>query len=230
MLTGKGMTYRNPAGEGGDRRMPAHKSIRAPLWLTLVAALVAAIVMAFFVFVQRGEATKVANEHSYEPKIIGGRAVANRKYSFVAALLNTNKGHKAFQQQFCGGSLIDRDSVLTAAHCVTGTSDFPAPPRSLRITVGRTVLNSDQGQKRRVSRNFIHPPYNGDTVTTYDAAGLNLSSPVSGIAPVKLATAAQDYREEPGRKATVAGWGSTSALPPGSFPDRMREVQVPIVS
>src|ERR671911_456376 len=59
---GKGITYRNPAEEGGDRRMPAHKSIRGPLWLTLVAALVAAIVMLFFVFVQRGEATQVANE------------------------------------------------------------------------------------------------------------------------------------------------------------------------
>ena len=108
--------------------------------MTLVAALVATMVVAaFFVFVQSGEATQVANEHSYEPKIIGGRAVANRKYSFVAALLNTNKGHKAFQQQFCGGSLIDRDSVLTAAHCVSGTRGLPVAPGPLRITVGRTT-------------------------------------------------------------------------------------------
>jgi hypothetical protein len=105
--------------------MQAHKSIRGPLWLTLVAALVAAIVMSFFVFGQKGEATKVANEHSYEPKIIGGRAVANRKYSFVAALLNTNKGHKAFQQQFCGGSLIDRDSCLLRL----GLYASPSPER-----------------------------------------------------------------------------------------------------
>jgi secreted trypsin-like serine protease len=207
--------------------MPAHKSIRGTLWLTLVAALVAAMVAAFFVFVQSGEAIQVADEHSYEPKIIGGTEVPNGEYSFVAALLNTNEGPTAFQQQFCGGSLIDRDSVLTAAHCVTGTRSLPVPPRPLRITVGRKVLNSNQGQKRRVSRILIHPRYNGDT---YDAAVLKLSSPVSGIAPVKLATAAQDYLEKPGRKATVAGWGSTSVLPPGSFPDRMRKVQVPIVS
>ena len=216
--------------------MQAHTSIRGPLWLTLVAALVAAIVMSFFVFVQRGEATQVANEHSYEPKIIGGRAVANRKYSFVAALLNTNKGHKAFQQQFCGGSLIDRDSVLTAAHCVTGTRGLPVAPGPLRITVGRTVLNSDQGQKRRVSRIFIHPRYNGDTVT-YDAAVLKLSSSVSGIAPIKLATLSQNYLERPGRNATVAGWGSTTARPAcrpsfvsPEFSYRMRNAQVPIVS
>jgi secreted trypsin-like serine protease len=127
--------------------MPARKSIRGPLWLTLGAALVAAMVVAaFFVFVQSAEATQVADERSYEPKIIGGTAVPNGKYSFVAALLNTNKGPTAFQQHVCGGSLIDRDSVLTAAHCVTGTRGLPVAPGPLRITVDRTVLNSDQAR------------------------------------------------------------------------------------
>jgi len=206
------------------------------LWLTLVAALVAAIVMLFFVFVQRGEATQVANEHSYEPKIISGTAVPNGKYSFVAALLNTANGRAPFQQRFCGGSLIDQDSVLTAAHCVTGPSGIPVLPRPLRITVGRTVLNSDQGQKSWVSRIFVHPRYNGDTLT-YDAAVLKLSSPVSGIAPIKLPSSKQNYLEKSGRKATVAGWGSTTArracLPTFASPayqDRMRQAQVPIVS
>jgi secreted trypsin-like serine protease len=216
--------------------MRAHKSVREPLWLTVVAALVAAIVMSFFVFVQRGEATQVANEHSYEPKIIGGTAVANGKYSFVAALLNTANSHTPSNQQFCGGSLIDQDSVLTAAHCVTGRRGIPVLPRPLRITVGRTVLNSDQGQKSWVLRIFIHPRYNGDTLT-YNAAVLKLSSPVSGIAPIKLATADQNYLEKSGRKAMVAGWGSTTArracLPTFASPakqDRMRQAQVPIVS
>jgi secreted trypsin-like serine protease len=203
--------------------------------LTLLAALVAAIVI-FFVFVQRGEATQVANEHSYEPKIISGTAVPNGKYSFVAALLNTSYGRAPFYQQFCGGSLIDQDSVLTAAHCVTGFGDLPVLPRPLRITVGRTVLNSDQGQKSWVSRIFVHPRYNGDTLT-YDAAVLKLSSPVSGIAPIKLPNSKQNYLEKSGRKAMVAGWGSTTArracLPTFASPakqDRMRQAQVPIVS
>jgi secreted trypsin-like serine protease len=216
--------------------MPAHKSIRSPLWVTLVAALVAAIGMYFFVFVQRGEATQVANEHSYEPKIISGTAVPNGKYSFVAALLNTGYGRAPMQQQFCGASLIDRNSVLTAAHCVTGPRGFPVPARPLRITVGRTVLNSNQGQKSWVSNISIHPRYNVDTLN-YDAAVLKLSSPVSGIAPIKLASSKQNYLEKSGRKAMVAGWGSTTArracLPTFASPayqDRMRQAQVPIVS
>jgi secreted trypsin-like serine protease len=216
--------------------MPAHKSIRGPLWLTLVAALVAAIVMLFFVFVQRGEATQVANEHSYEPKIISGTAVPNGKYSFVAALLNTANGRAPFQQQFCGGSLIDQDSVLTAAHCVTGPGGLPVLPRPLRITVGRTVLNSNQGQKSWVSRIFVHPRWDPQT-SKYDAAVLKLSSPVSGIAPIKLPSSKQNYLEKPGRKAMVAGWGSTTArracwptFASPAYQDRMRQAQVPIVS
>jgi secreted trypsin-like serine protease len=188
------------------------------------------------VFVQRGEAAQVANEHSYEPRIISGTAVPNGKYSFVTALLNTAYGPAPFQQQFCGGSLIDQDSVLTAAHCVTGPRGLPVLPRPLRITIGRTVLNSDQGQKSWVSRIFIHPRYNGHTLT-YDAAVLKLSSPVSGIAPIKLASSKQNYLEKSGRKAMVAGWGSTTArracLPTFASPayqDRMRQAQVPIVS
>jgi len=205
--------------------------------LTLVAALVAAIiVVSFLVFVQSGEATQVANEHSYEPKIIDGTTVANGKYSFVAALLNTGYAQTPYNQQICGGSLIDRDSVLTAAHCVTGTRGFPVLTRPLRITVGRTVLNSDQGQKSWVSRIYIHPRYNGKTMI-YDAAVLKLSSPVSGIAPIKLATSSQNYLEKSGRKATVAGWGSMTAQPACRpsfaspvYPNRMRQAQVPIVS
>ena len=40
------------------------------------------------------------------------------KYKFTAALLNTNWGSTEFKQQFCGGTLIDNNSVLTSAGCV----------------------------------------------------------------------------------------------------------------
>jgi secreted trypsin-like serine protease len=58
---------------------------------------------------------------------------------------------------------------------------------------------------------------------------------VSGIVPIKLATSNQDFLETPGANATVAGWGNTIAQPAGgsagsSFPNRMREAQVPLVS
>lgn len=195
------------------------------LWVVLAAALVVALV-SLFALVQGGESARASDEQS---KIIGGTAVPDGKYRFVAAVLDTRNGNTTFQQQFCGGTLIDRDSVLTAAHCVKGE-----PARPLRVVVGRTVLDSKQGQLRRVGRISIHPRYNGRT-SVYDAAVLKLSSPVSGITPIKLATSGQNSLEAAGRSATVAGWGNTISQPVGgdngsNYPQRMREAPVPLVS
>jgi secreted trypsin-like serine protease len=145
------------------------------------------------------------------------------------------------QDRWCGGTLIDKNSVLTAAHCLSAPTFSPEDEPNLRVVVGRTVLPSSQGQMRDVKRIFVHPAYRGMGGTrpnqSYDAAVLELSRPVSGIAPIKLATSNQNYLERTGRDATVAGWGSTIARPAckpsnvsPTYPNRMREAQVPIVS
>ena len=209
--------------------MATRKLDQRSVRVTLLTALVAATA-SLLVFLQSGEPARAADGATYDPKIIGGTAVPDGKYKFVAALRNTRYGSTPYQQQFCGGTLIDRDSVLTAAHCVYGE---PASP--LRVTVGRTVLDSNQGQTRSVSRIFIHQFYEPSSDDAYDAAVLKLNKPVSGIATIRLATTNQNLLETAGRNATVAGWGNTIAQPPGgsdgsSFPYRMREAQVPIVS
>jgi secreted trypsin-like serine protease len=209
--------------------MGVRKLSRGSTWLSLLAAVVATLLF-LFVFQQSAEPARAADEGSTSTKVIGGTAVPDGKYKFLVALRNTNYGSTAYQQQFCGGTLIDRDSVLTAAHCVYGESASP-----LRVTVGRTVLDSNQGQTRSVSRIYIHRLYAPHLDDAYDAAVLKLNKPVSGIAPIKIARSSQDFLETPGRNATVAGWGNTIAQPVGgdagsSFPERMREAQVPIVS
>jgi secreted trypsin-like serine protease len=213
--------------------MSVDKVIRDPLWATLVGALVAAIVMSFFVLVQSGEAAQVADEQPYEPKIVGGTAVPNGKYPFIAALLDTRRpGTTPFDQQFCGGTLIDKNSVLTAGHCVDDDLEAPgvqlSPTAPLRVTVGRTVLNSKQGQVRRVSRIVVHPDLRPNRSGAYDVAVLKLIGSVSGIQPIKLATEKQNNLETPGRKLTVAGWGLTGFN--GTYPNRLRQAQVPVVS
>ena len=171
-----------------------------------------------------------AADGGFQPQIVGGTPVPNGDYPFVASLGDVRYGATAYRRLFCGASLIDRNSVLTAAHCVKGT-----PKRPLRAVVGRTVLSSGQGQTRRVARIFVHPRFHGFTSQTYDAAVLTLNNPVRGIAPIKLAGAAQDPLERPGRLAQIAGWGNTVKQPPrgnngGDYPDRMRAARVPVVS
>lgn len=136
------------------------------------------------------------------------------KYPFMAVLsVQDTDG-----SYLCGGTLIDPDSVLTTAHCVTDAD-------RVNLAVGRTVRSqTDQGEVRSATRWFIPARYDGSVDDRYDATVLKLNSPVTNIQPIKLATARQDGLEKPGRNLTVAGWGTTSEG--GSTSDRMREVSV----
>jgi hypothetical protein len=140
-------------------------------------------------------------------KIVGGTAVPNGKYMFQAALLAQSFGTNDFERQYCGGSLITPFEVLTAAHCVELVGDEPGqlPISDLRVVVGRTVLTSTQGQKRRVAAISIHPRW--DPVTFSSDAVVHLASPINGIRPIMLVTPGVDALERPGTLATVTGWG-----------------------
>jgi secreted trypsin-like serine protease len=166
------------------------------------------------------ELSGAANRGDFKPKIVGGTPVADGKYPFMAYLEIVGADGKTYQ---CGGSLIDPDSVLTAAHCIVDVN-----ARGVNLAVGRTVLSQNQGQIRFATTAKIHPRYNPKSSNAYDAAVLKLNRAVTGIKPIKPATASQDTLETPGRLLTVAGWGTTSEG--GNTSVRMREVSVPVVS
>ncbi|MFJ6940315.1 S1 family peptidase [Streptomyces sp. NPDC101132] len=155
--------------------------------------------------------------------IIGGKEQSDGAYPWMAALLSKGTASPV-QRQFCGGSLISPDVILTAAHCVTG-----ANAKQLEVTVGRTVLSKkSQGQLRSVRTIVSHPRYvKGDEA--FDLALLELERPVTGIVPVKLPTAGTDALLRPGAKAKVIGWGNTDT-DLTHYPDRLRGVSVPLLS
>jgi secreted trypsin-like serine protease len=167
-----------------------------------------------------------------QPQVVGGDPVPDGRYKFVAALRDITRGNSVYQQQFCGGTLIDRNSVLTAAHCLESVT---AP--QLRVTVGITSLREPrQGQSRRVESIARHPRYTTSAISfRYDAAVLTLSRPVRNIAAARIPATDANGLERPGREATIAGWGNTvkqgsGGQQPDNYPVRMQEAQVPIVS
>ncbi len=160
---------------------------------------------------------EASGQGEIQPQIVGGQPVPDDKYPFMA-VLDIQEAGGSF---LCGGTLIDPDSVLTAAHCVVDAD-------SVRLAVGRTVRSQNQGEVRFAREIFIPSRYDGSVDDRYDAAVLTLDRPVTNIQPIELATAQQDGLEKPGRNLTVAGWGTTSGG--GSTSDRMREVSVPVVS
>jgi len=198
--------------------------------LALLLAMLLALATAVPVFA--AEAPAAGDGAVLQPRIVGGKSVPDGKYKFVTALRDTTRGNSVYQQQFCGGSLIDRDSVLTAAHCVKARE---VTARQLRVSVGITSLKKpSQGQTRSVTAITRHPQYL-PTDDDYDAAVLTLSRPVTKIAPARIPSTTSDGLETPGRSATIAGWGNTEKQgpelqQPDSFPFVMQEAQVPIVS
>lgn len=160
--------------------------------------------------------------------IIGGKDVPDGKYPFMASLQYKVDGEWT---HFCGGSLIDkRGVVLTAAHCVAGFPEDELP--NLRVVVGRSALSGTSGETRTITQVSVYP--NSDT--TADVALLYLDQPVASVKAIQLVTPGTDALERPGRSVLVTGWGNTGRDPggpggePAEFPDRLREVAVPIVS
>jgi secreted trypsin-like serine protease len=200
--------------------------------LALLLAMLLALATAVPVFAAEEPAAEDGG--TVQPQVVGGDPVPNSKYEFVAALVNPTRRDSDAPKPFCGGTLIDEDSVLTAAHCV----DDRVPPR-VDVIVGRTALGSDQGQERDVTSIARHPRYVSpdDRRGSYDfdAAVLQLSSPVTGIEPVRLPATTQNAFEKAGRNLTIAGYGNTRQQSPGGpesnrYPNRMREAEVPVVS
>ncbi|MEV0438910.1 serine protease [Streptomyces spectabilis] len=162
--------------------------------------------------------------------IVGGTEVSNDAYPFMVAVLDKGPG-SVKDRQFCGGSLVAPDTVMTAAHCLVDDNRKPVKPKSIQTAVGRTVLsNSKQGQIRNVAKGgiLVHPRYLQGK-DAYDVAFIQLSKPVRGISAVKLPTQGTDSLLRPGQKATVAGWGNTDTELTHQ-PDRLRQVRVPILS
>lgn len=201
--------------------------------LTMVFAMVLGLAVAVPVF--------AADRGVYQPQVVGGTAVPDGKYPFMVSLQADKSNARPHREQYCAGSLIDRNSVLTAAHCVSFISRFTTPLtlsfRDVRIVVGGTVLNSKQGHARRIQKLSdisIHPRYNENVSGKYDAAVIKLGTPVTKSA-LPLARTGSDRLERAGRLDTIAGWGNTRAQPVSgsagtNIPDRMQEARVPLVS
>jgi secreted trypsin-like serine protease len=147
--------------------------------------------------------------------IVGGTPATIAAHPWVVYLVD------AGGFQFCGGTLIAPDEVLTAAHCAAGQS-----PDSVRVVAGREDKQSEEGAELEVVDIWIHPDFasadRGD-----DVALLTLGQKTE-LTPLPLAGPDDTALYEEGVPAEAYGWGRVSEQ--GSPSRRLLGVVLPLTS
>lgn len=157
------------------------------------------------------------NQNKLAAQITEGQLSERGARPYQAALISLSG------KQFCGGTLLSPEWVLTAAHCI-GNFEF-----EVRVGANR-LSDASQGVSHAVASRHVHPKYT-EAVYGYDIALLKLEKPVVVDKYTQMAYLPTDRVESvldvAGHRAIVSGWGDLYAgAREGS--DDLYEIEIPI--
>uniref|UniRef100_W5LV78 Peptidase S1 domain-containing protein n=1 Tax=Lepisosteus oculatus TaxID=7918 RepID=W5LV78_LEPOC len=162
----------------------------------------------------------VCGQAPLSPRIVGGES-AQAGYWPWQASLHWNGTHT------CGGTLINIEWVLSAAHCFGS----PVVASQWKVYLGRLTQTGPNIHEvsRGLQQIIVHPDYDSST-NNNDIALLRLSSSVSFnnyIQPICLADRSSSFFT--GTSCWVTGWGDTAEGGSLLGNQTLQEVQLPIM-
>ena len=137
-----------------------------------------------------------------EGRITNGQQAAVGQFPYQVGLSLTVN---AYSSSWCGGSIISRNFVLTAAHCVDGIS-------KATVYFGATKRNSPELTVKVEKDAFtIHEGWNSKTLKN-DIALIRVPAITytAKIQPVQLPAISSSYSTYVGDEVIASGWGQTA--------------------
>ena len=155
---------------------------------------------------------RFGTNHDTVAYIVGGQAAADGDVPWQISLQRTSHS--------CGGSIINENWVVTAAHCVTNVA---ASALNIRYN---TLTHNAGGTMLKVAQIISHENYDSWTINN-DIALLRMASPFvlgsTNAKPIPLPAQGSD----PSGTVTTAGWGYLREG--GSLSATLQLVSVPVV-
>jgi trypsin len=146
-------------------------------------------------------------------RVVGGGPAPEGTYPYIISL-QYNGRHN------CGGSIVSKNYVITAAHCVDGTS-----ASSLTVKTGINKL-SNPGNVYKVLKINQHEDYDSWTIFN-DVAILQVEDIDTSLPKVSTIRAETEFVEG-GEPLALAGWGSTTLG--GGTPDDLQQILLAAIS
>ena len=171
-----------------------------------------------------GLAVESSNPGLITPMVVGGNEVTpENAYPWIASL-------QYYGVHYCGGTLIDAEWILTAAHCWVDANGSTYPITSQdKVVLGEHSLSNPSGREQEIgfSEVHIHPDFNYLTFEN-DFALLKLSNKATLNEYVNLVSLVSTSSSLVGTSSVIAGWGATYYG--GEVVDILRQANVSILA
>ncbi|XP_023310072.1 venom protease-like [Anoplophora glabripennis] len=162
------------------------------------------------------------DEQDVEVLVPGGKPSAVREFPHMAVIGFGDKDNIQWQ---CGGSLISRNFVLTAAHCLFSRELGPAKFVRLGDLDITTDADQTEPQNFTIKRRIPHPEYKNPS--RYNDIGLvELDKQITRTGYVNMACL-DTTRHHDEKSMTAIGWGKTEFI--GDFSNLLLKADLDLV-